>query len=152
MARGEGPAPARGGAAPLPGPAARARLPYNEKPGSLVTGSIEEIPVEDAITGVAQPSRPRSRSGVGVPDTPGMAARIFRTVADAEINIDMVVNSAAGTCTFSTLPAHRRSARRGRAPAPGRPRWGDLLADGNVGKVSGPGCATTRASARSEAL
>jgi aspartate kinase len=29
----------------------------------------------------------------GVPDTPGMAARIFRTVAEADINIDMVLQN-----------------------------------------------------------
>ena len=34
---------------------------------------------------------------VGVPDTPGMAARIFRTVADADINIDMVLQNISRT-------------------------------------------------------
>ena len=60
----------------------------------LVTGSIEEIPVEDAIiTGVAHDRSEAKITVIGVPDTPGMAARIFRTVADAEINIDMVLQN-----------------------------------------------------------
>jgi aspartate kinase len=72
----------------------RVRSSYNDKPGSLVTGSIEEIPVEQAIiTGVAHDRSEAKITVIGVPDTPGMAARIFRTVADAEINIDMVLQN-----------------------------------------------------------
>ena len=107
----------------------RVRSSYNEKPGSLVTGSIEEIPVEDAIiTGVAHDRSEAKITVVGVPDTPGMAARIFRTVADAEINIDMVLQnvSRAGegqTDITFTLPAHGRPAGRRRAARrPGRDR------------------------------
>ena len=50
-----------------------------------------------------------------------MAARIFRTVADAEINIDMVLQNVSRTgegqtdITF-TLPAHGRAAGGRRAP------------------------------------
>ncbi len=72
----------------------RVRSSYNEKPGSLVTGSIEEIPVEQAIiTGVAHDRSEAKITVTGVPDTPGMAARIFRTVADSDINIDMVLQN-----------------------------------------------------------
>ena len=50
----------------------RVRSSYNEKPGSLVAGSIEEIPVEDAIiTGVAHDRSEAKITVVGVPDTPG---------------------------------------------------------------------------------
>ena len=63
----------------------RVRSSYTDKPGSLVTGSIEEIPLENAIiTGVAHDRSEAKITVTGVPDTPGMAARIFRTVADAE--------------------------------------------------------------------
>ena len=105
----------------------RVRSSYNDKPGSLVTGSIEEIPLENAIiTGVAHDRSEAKITVVGVPDTPGMAARIFRTVADADINIDMVLQNISRTGeTFTditfTLPqvdgpqrghrAHRRAAR-----------------------------------------
>ena len=99
----------------------RVRSSYNDKPGSLVTGSIEEIPVEDAIiTGVAHDRSEAKITIVGVPDTPGMAARIFRTVADAEINIDMVLQnvsrSGEGADGHHVHAApHGRSARGGRA-------------------------------------
>jgi aspartate kinase len=44
---------------------------------------------------------------VSVPDTPGIAARVFRVLADAGVNIDMIVQnvSANGTTDISfTLP------------------------------------------------
>jgi aspartate kinase len=121
----------------------RVRSSYNEKPGSLVAGSIEEIPVEDAIiTGVAHDRSEAKITIVGVPDTPGMAARIFRTVADAEINIDMVLQNISRqgegqtdiTFTLPRTDAPRAVAalRAGQAEI----GFGDLLADGNVGKVS----------------
>jgi aspartate kinase len=72
----------------------RVRCSYNDRPGTLVHGSIEESAVEQAIiTGVAHDRSEGKITVTGVPDTPGMAARIFRTVADADINIDMVLQN-----------------------------------------------------------
>ena len=45
------------------------------------------------ITGVAHDRGEAKVSIVGVADHPGVAARIFRTIADAEIDIDMVVQN-----------------------------------------------------------
>ncbi|MGV0835721.1 aspartate kinase [Mycolicibacterium thermoresistibile] len=72
------------------------RSSYSDKPGTLVTGSIEDIPMEDAIlTGVAHDRSEARVTVVGIPDTPGYAARVFRAVADADINIDMVLQNAS---------------------------------------------------------
>ena len=121
----------------------RVRSSYNDKPGSLVSGSIEEIPLENAIiTGVAHDRSEAKITVVGVPDTPGMAARIFRTVADADINIDMVLQNISRTGeTFTditfTLPRSTGRARSPRSP-PRRPRSGtrEIVHDAEVGKVS----------------
>lgn len=88
----------------------RVRSSYNDKPGTLVAGSIEEIPLENPIlTGVAHDRSEAKITVTSVPDTPGMAARIFRTIADAEINIDMVLQNisheSVGTTDITfTLP------------------------------------------------
>ncbi|MGE3289679.1 MAG: aspartate kinase [Pseudonocardia sp.] len=121
----------------------RVRSSYNDRPGSLVTGSIEEIPLENAIiTGVAHDRSEAKITVTGVPDTPGMAARIFRTVADAEINIDMVlqnisVGSAGTTDITFTLPRSDgpRAVEALRA-AQGETGFADLILDDSVGKVS----------------
>jgi aspartate kinase len=121
----------------------RVRSSYNDKPGSLVTGSIEEIPLENAIiTGVAHDRSESKITVTGVPDTPGMAARIFRTVADAEINIDMVLQNisvGAATTTDITFTLPRADGPRAVAAlwaAQGDTGFADLILDDAVGKVS----------------
>src|SRR3954467_13730374 len=70
------------------------RSSYSDKPGTFVNGSIEDIPMEDAIiTGVAHDRSEAKVTIVGIPDVPGYAAKVFRAVADADVNIDMVLQN-----------------------------------------------------------
>ncbi|MGE2834053.1 aspartate kinase [Mycobacterium sp. SMC-4] len=70
------------------------RSSYSDKPGTLVTGSMEDIPMEDAIlTGVAHDRGEAKVTVVGLPDVPGYAARVFRALAEADVNIDMVLQN-----------------------------------------------------------
>lgn len=72
------------------------RSSYSDKPGTIVSGSIKDIPMEDAIlTGVAHDRSEAKVTVVGIPDLPGYAAKIFRGVADADINIDMVLQNVS---------------------------------------------------------
>ncbi|MCV7385980.1 aspartate kinase [Mycolicibacter longobardus] len=72
------------------------RSSYSDKPGTIVSGSIKDIPMEDAIlTGVAHDRSEAKVTVVGIPDLPGYAAKIFRAVADADINIDMVLQNVS---------------------------------------------------------
>ncbi len=81
----------------------RVRSSYNDKPGTTIVGSIEELSVEQAVlTGVAHDRSEAKITVVGVPDQPGFAARIFRAVADAEINIDMVLQNVSHLKTGKT--------------------------------------------------
>ncbi|MEV5542443.1 aspartate kinase [Saccharopolyspora shandongensis] len=79
------------------------RSSYSPKPGTIVSGSVEDLSVEQAmITGV---SHDRSEAKVtvrGVPDNPGVAGRIFRVVADAEIDIDMVLQNVSSSSSGLT--------------------------------------------------
>ncbi|MEV0638502.1 aspartate kinase [Streptomyces sp. NPDC050619] len=59
--------------------------------------------VEQAIiSGVAHDTSEAKITVVGVPDKPGEAAVIFRTIADAEINLDMVVQNVSAASTGLT--------------------------------------------------
>ena len=72
------------------------RSSYSQLPGTIVTGSMEDLPVEQAIiTGVAHDRSEGKITVYGVPDRPGEAAQIFRVLADAEINIDMIVQNVS---------------------------------------------------------
>jgi aspartate kinase len=79
------------------------RSSYSHNTGTIVTGSMEDLPVEQAmITGVAHDRSEAKITIVGVPDEPGVAARIFETVASAESNIDMIVQNISTEATGRT--------------------------------------------------
>jgi aspartate kinase len=87
------------------------RSSFSPKEGTWVLPKSEQgETVEDPIiAGVAHDRSEAKITIVGVPDTPGKAAEIFTAVADAEINIDMIVQnvSAAGSALTDisfTLP------------------------------------------------
>ncbi|OBH24733.1 aspartate kinase [Mycobacterium sp. E342] len=72
------------------------RSSYSDKPGTVVIGSIKDIAMEDPIlTGVAHDRSEAKVTVVGIPDIPGYAARVFRAVADADVNIDMVLQNVS---------------------------------------------------------
>jgi aspartate kinase len=54
------------------------------------------------ISGVAHDTSEAKVTVVGVPDKPGEAAMLFRAIADAEINIDMVVQNVSAATTGLT--------------------------------------------------
>jgi aspartate kinase len=68
----------------------------------------EDIRMEQAIiSGIAHDKSEAKITLVAVPDHPGIAARVFRPLADAGINIDMIVQNAShdgSTDIFFTCP------------------------------------------------
>jgi aspartate kinase len=79
------------------------RSSYSNNSGTMVTGAMEDLPVEQAlITGVAHDRSEAKITIVGVPDEPGVAARIFETVAGADLNIDMIVQNVSTEATGRT--------------------------------------------------
>jgi aspartate kinase len=72
------------------------RSSYSQLPGTIVAGSMEDLLPEQAIiTGVAHDRSEGKITVSGVPDRPGEAAQLFRVLADAEINIDMIVQNVS---------------------------------------------------------
>jgi aspartate kinase len=70
------------------------RSSYSDRPGTIVTGSMEDLTVEQALlTGVAHDRGEAKVTVTAVPDQPGEAAKIFRTIANAQIDIDLVVQN-----------------------------------------------------------
>jgi aspartate kinase len=80
------------------------RSSFSGLPGTWVSSEpIGDKKVEQAIiSGVAHDTSEAKITVVGVPDKPGEAAAIFRTIADAEINIDMVVQNVSAASTGLT--------------------------------------------------
>jgi len=120
----------------------RVRSSYSDKPGSTITGSIEEIPVEQAlITGVTHDRSEAKITITDVPDTAGAAGRIFRTIATAEIDIDMVLQNISDTVgrTDITFTLSRQNGPRAVQELErlrGDLEFGSVVYDDQVGKVS----------------
>jgi aspartate kinase len=73
------------------------RSSFSQREGTFVVTVPEEEQVEQAIiSGVAHDRSEAKVTVVGVPDKPGEAAGIFAALADAEINIDMIVQNVSG--------------------------------------------------------
>ncbi|BCB85711.1 aspartate kinase [Phytohabitans suffuscus] len=119
------------------------RSSYSHNTGTMVTGSMEDLPVEQAlITGVAHDRSEAKITIVAVPDEPGAAAHIFETVADAETNIDMIVQnvSTEGTgrtdISFTLPKADGPTAMTALSKVQEKVKFKGLLYDDHVGKVS----------------
>lgn len=121
----------------------RVRSSYSNDPGTLVTGSMEDIPVEEAVlTGVATDKSEAKVTVLGIPDRPGEAAKLFRVIADAEINIDMVLQNVSSledgttdiTFTCPRVDGPRAMELLSKLQSEGG--WSNVLYDDQVGKVS----------------
>ncbi len=80
---------------------------FDEGPGTLITE--EEAGMEQAlISGIAFNRDEAKLTVLGVPDQPGVASRILGPVADANIEVDMIVqNIAEDKTTDFTFTVHR---------------------------------------------
>jgi aspartate kinase len=93
------------------------------------------------ISGVAHDLSEARVTVVGVPDKPGEAAAIFRALADAEVNIDMIVQNVSGatdrTDVSFTLPtADLTTAVTALSKVQPKVGFESLLSDEHIGKVS----------------
>lgn len=121
----------------------RVRSSYSNDPGTLVSGSMEDIPVEEAVlTGVATDKSEAKIAILGIPDRPGEAAKVFRALADAEINLDMVlqnISSLEDNTTDITFTCPRSDGPRAVELLKAlqvREGWNKVLYDDQIGKVS----------------
>jgi len=85
----------------------RVRSTFEEGEGTWI-GEEDGVMLEKAIiSGVTHDTSEAKISIIGVPDQPGIAARVFRALAGAGVNIDMIVQNVSqnGEATISfTLP------------------------------------------------
>ena len=105
--------------------------------------SPEGEPMEQAIiAGVAHDRSEAKITVVGVPDKVGEAARIFEALADAQINLDMIVQNISAAATSLTdisftLPrADGQTAMKALAALRDEVGFASLLYDDKIGKIS----------------
>ncbi|MGA7105599.1 MAG: aspartate kinase [Candidatus Deferrimicrobiaceae bacterium] len=72
------------------------RSSYNDNPGTIVTKE-EEIMETAVVSGVAYNKGEAKITIVKVPDRPGIAAKIFKPLSDANIVVDVIVQNVSVT-------------------------------------------------------
>jgi aspartate kinase len=119
------------------------RSSFSQKEGTWIVPEAEVGSMEQAIiAGVAHDRSEAKITVVAVPDKVGEAARIFETLAEAEINLDMIVQNVSAAATnltdiSFTLPREDgQRAMSALARIKDAVGYDSLLYDDQIGKVS----------------
>ena len=120
---------------------------FEDRPGTLIVGDekIEELNMEkQLVTGIAHDKNEARVTLTGLPDKPGTVAAIFGPLANANINVDMIVQSGAGmggasTLTFTVPTASLAHAVAALEQAKGEIGFDQVMTDTDVVKVSAVG-------------
>ena len=112
---------------------------FSDAPGTMVVDE-EEIVEQEIVAGIAY-SRDEAKVTVRrVPDKPGIAAAVFVPLAEANINVDMIVQNVAedGTTdmTFTVGKADLAKARASLETARATIGYAEISTDMDVAKVS----------------
>ena len=70
------------------------RSSFTDAPGTLVQNEEKQME-KQKVSGIAYSAEEAKITVVGLPDKPGIAAKIFGVLADLHINVDMIVQSAS---------------------------------------------------------
>ncbi len=120
------------------------RSSLNENPGTIVkeeTKNMEDV----VVRGVSLDKNQAKLTLVAVPDQPGVAARIFKAIGDANINVDMIVqnighgspNRVGSTdISFTVDKPDLLKARKVIDSLKKELAFGEVIATENIGKLS----------------
>ena len=113
---------------------------FVDRPGTLVVDE-DEIVEQEVVSGIAYNRDEAKITLTRVPDRPGVAAAIFGPLADANINVDMIVQNVSddGRTTDMTFTVTKSDAARATKALEGKRKelgFRALVPDPNVVKVS----------------
>mgnify|MGYP003961324423 FL=1 len=116
------------------------RSSFNNSPGTLVVDE-EEIVEQAVVSGITYASDEAKVTLLHVADRPGVAAAVFGPLADANVNVDMIVQSASpdGTTTDMTFTVSRGDLARVQTIVEQQREaigFQECLTDGDIVKVS----------------
>ena len=109
-------------------------------PGTLIKKEDPSMEVRNPVRGIAHDTDIARLTVVAVPDQPGIAYQIFHALADANINVDVIVQNVsrdgATDLSFTVTIADLDRARRVLEPVVKHIGASELLTDENVAKIS----------------
>jgi aspartate kinase len=120
---------------------------FEDLPGTLIVGDekIEELKMErQLVTGIAHDKNEARITLTGLPDKAGTVAAIFAPLANANINVDMIVQSTPGpgeksALTFTVPQASLAHAVAELEKAQAQIGFAEIAADTDVVKISAVG-------------
>lgn len=113
---------------------------FNDTPGTLLVKE-EEIMEEKRVTGIAFSRDDARVTLTGVPDKPGVAASVFGPLAEANINVDMIVQNIdeigqVTDMTFTVGKADLQKTKSALQAARGELQYKEMTTDADVAKIS----------------
>ncbi len=78
------------------------RSSFNDNPGTLVTKEDKDME-KVVVSGVAHDKNQAKITIIGVPDKPGIAAKLFKIIADANIVVDMIVQNVSSDGSLADI-------------------------------------------------
>jgi len=124
------------------GVAFEVRSSLNDNPGTIVKEEAKNM--EDIVVrGVSLDKNQAKVTLVGVPDKPGVAARIFKAIGDANVNVDMIVQNishgSGAPATDLSFTVDKPDLLRAQKVIDGLKKeigFGQVIATDNIGKLS----------------
>lgn len=109
-------------------------------PGTIIKEEDEDMEIRNPVRGIAHDMDVTRITVVGVPDRPGIAAQIFHALAEANINVDVIVQNVSSEgrtdVSFTVTDADFDKAIKALEPVVADLGAKGLLSDQNVAKVS----------------
>ena len=116
------------------------RSSFTDAPGTLVQNEEKQME-KQKVSGIAYSAEEAKITVVGLPDKPGIAAKIFGVLADLYINVDMIVQSASADLqktdiTFSLARIDLEKAVSDLTNLKDELAFERLVHDNNIAKIS----------------
>jgi aspartate kinase len=109
-------------------------------PGTIITKEDPEMEIRNPVRGIAHDTDVARLTIVAVPDTPGIAAQIFHPLAEANINVDVIVQNVGAEghtdVSFTVADADLDKAKRAIEPIVKKLGARELATDQTLAKVS----------------
>jgi aspartate kinase len=115
------------------------RSSFNHNPGTLVKEEVAYME-QVVVRGIAADKDQAKVVVSNIPDKPGSAARVFRALADASVNVDMIVQNAGrqgvANLTFTVPQADTRKAEKALKPVLAALGGGQVAVHEHIAKLS----------------
>lgn len=109
-------------------------------PGTLIKKEDPEMEIRNPVRGIAHDTDVTRITVAGVPDRPGIASKLFHTLAASNINVDVIVQNVGteghADVSFTVHDADVEKAKKAIDPVVKDLRARELVLDGNVAKIS----------------